>query len=137
MNRPARTLLVVCTALAAFVASSLQGKVLCFGEEGHAAVEAPHTDTPCTAEHEQHEHRGPDRGPDDRECSDISADLLAARDGHATTADLSHLHAGLAPTPPPVVLITSLRLPQRGPGLGTHPPSNGDLACLRSIIVLA
>lgn len=136
MIRPARTFLVLCTALAAFVASSLQGKVLCFGDEGHAAVEAPHAEATCSAVHDEHEHEAPAPNSDDRDCSDVSADLLAARDGLAKTADLAHLDAGVTPTPPPAVLLANLYLPQPRLGLGTHPPSH-DLACLRGIILLS
>jgi hypothetical protein len=132
-----RTFLVVCTALAAFVASSLQGKVLCFGEEGHAAVEPPHAKAPCAATHESHEHDGDGREDDDRECSDVSADFLTLRDGAAAAGDVSHFDLILLSPPLRDTLISTLNLPRPRFGLGTHPPSNGDLACLRCVILLA
>src|SRR5688572_25692064 len=99
MLQLARTFLILCTATAAFVASSLQGKVLCIGEEGHAAVEPPHNEVTCAAEHGTHEHDGDGHEQDGRDCSDVSADFLAARDGAATAVDLSHHQLDLLPPP--------------------------------------
>jgi hypothetical protein len=131
----ARTFLVLCTAVAAFGASSLHGKVLCFGDGGHAAIEPPHADTPCAATHESHEHERDRHDPDERDCSDVSADFLTARDGPADGVNVSHFDAGLL-APPPDVLMYALNIPRLRLGMGTHPPSDGDRACLRSIILL-
>lgn len=132
----ARTFLVLCTALAAFVASSLQGKVLCFGEEGHAAVEAPHADAGCAAADDAHEHEGEDHDPDHRPCSDVSANLLAVRGEAPAAADLLHFDLALFAPAAQEILISRLHLPRPGFGLGTHPPSDGGLACLRCVILL-
>jgi hypothetical protein len=130
-----RTFLVLCTAVAAFGASSLHGKVLCFGDGGHAAVEPPHADTPCAATHESHEHERGQHEPVERRCSDVSADFLTARDGPVDSVNAAHFDAGLLPPPPDVqayaLIIWRVRL-----GVGTDPPPDGNRACLRSIILL-
>ena len=135
MIRFARTFLVLCTALSAFGASSLHGKVLCFGEGGHAAVEPPHTDTPCAATHESHEQDGDRHDDDGRDCSDVSADFLTRRDGPAATVDVPKLDAGLIP-PPLDPRAAGLTVPRARLGVGTHPPLDADRACLRSIVLL-
>jgi hypothetical protein len=130
-----RTFIVLCTAVSAFGASSLHGKVLCFGDGGHAALEPPHTDSPCGATHEAHEPAGSGHDRHERDCSDVSADFLTLRDGPADTVDVTHFDAALLP-PPLDIRAAALMVPQLRLGLRTFPPSDAQRACLRSIVLL-
>jgi hypothetical protein len=131
----ARTFLVLCTALSAFGASSLHGKVLCFGEGGHAALEPPHSDSPCGAAHESHDRPGDRQDPDGRDCSDVSADFVTLRDGPAATVDLSHFDACLLPPPLDIQTAALIVAPSTLAG-DTHPPSDEGRGFLRTIILL-
>jgi hypothetical protein len=137
MRRLAHPLLVFCTALAAFVASSLHGNVLCYADSGgHVAVEAPHADTGCPGGHE--EHRESSSGHESRRdhCTDVSPEFSAAREAKSPSTIAHHSELEIAPALLPVLVAHSVDLPVKSRESGSHPPAAPQLDCLRTIILL-
>jgi hypothetical protein len=150
MLRLARLVLVTFTALATFVAASLQGRVLCYSHcGGHLAVEAPHPETACPSHHgplhDSHDagdagHSDPSHGdqPAPAGCTDVSADFVVSRDTAATPSDGAHVALAAAPAPLPSAMGVLPELSR----FARHdeanpPPDSGPLACLRTIVLLA
>jgi hypothetical protein len=123
MLRLCRAILALCTALAAFAATSLQGKVVCYSHCGrHVAVESPYADGECPAGHEEHDHA-------------LSADFPVTREVAPNSADLHQADLAFAP------LWSTIELAATQFGLtasvaDSHPPAPPDLACLRTIVLL-
>ena len=137
MKRVARSTLLLCTAFATFFAAMLHGRVLCSANAGsHFAIEQPHRDTGCPSGHDEHpETEGEHRLPAD--CTDISADFSLAREVVPASTDV--FHAPLVDLSP-VALTFLATPPSRDNYLHAsveHPPGFGDLACLRTIVLLA
>jgi hypothetical protein len=136
MLRLCRAILALCTAVAAFGAASLQGKVLCYSHCGrHVAVEAPHTDGCCPAGHEGHDHSDEEHDGDSEGCTDVSADFPVTREAAPHGVDLHQADLAFA------ALWSSIQtavidFDPTASLADTHPPAPPDLACLRTIVLL-
>ena len=138
----ARSILVACTVLATFVAASLQGRVLCSSSDGgHLAIEDPHHDGGCPSGHDDHhhDHGAPHQGEADPKpapagCTDVAAEFVVAREGApAAVAD--------APLPgmfalSPITLTAHNSRASCAVTASGHPPAAGDLAAIRTIVLL-
>ena len=138
MLRVARSILVVCMAVATFVAASLQGRVLCSANSGaHFAIEQPHRETGCPSGHDD-EHPGADgehqRLPGD--CTDISAEFSLAREAAPPSIDVLHAPLVGALALSPVLFTAPLELDVHAHALRGHPPGSGELASLRTVVLL-
>ena len=138
----ARTILVISTAFAALVASTLQGNVLCYADDGrHLAVEAPH---PTAADHaHQHLHCDsvPAEEPAHGHCTDVAAEFSATREIQTRGALSLESHPGAGDlTPPPLLPATPFAAATDTTGLPARgmagPPAPPGLACLRTIVLL-
>lgn len=97
MRRLARTILVVCTAFAALVASSLQGRVLCYADQGrHFEVEAPHEATGCPDVHG--DHGDSDHQQNHERCTDLAAEFSVSREAARSSIDVYPAALAFAPT---------------------------------------
>ena len=136
MRRLCRAILVLCTAVAAFGATSLQGKVLCYSHcDRHLAVEAPHADGCCSAGHDGHDHSDDGRDADSEGCTDVSADFPVTREAALNSVDLHQADLAIAS----VGFSVPFAVTQPNPTASvadTHPPAPPDLACLRTIVLL-
>lgn len=136
MRRFSRTLLVVCTAFAALVGTSLQGNVLCYSEGGdHVAIELPHADTGCPDGHDEPGRSSSGDAPEPSGCTDVAAKYSAICEGSAPPP-LAH---SAEPTFAPPVLIEPCIL-SLAPSLiflaSGHPPAPPPFGGLRTIILL-
>jgi hypothetical protein len=143
MRRFAQLLLVLSTAFAAFVASSLQGRVLCYADGGgHVALEAPHNDTGCTDAHEGHFEGGlgeskPEHDPHHNGCTDLSAEFSVGREASRVYVDAHHAQLTTAFTIPLPFPATSGDHDVCPSDIDSHPPAPTDLGRLGTIILLA
>jgi hypothetical protein len=162
--RAARLLTVLLTTLAASAAGALNGRVLCIGDGGHVAVEAPHTAAACpattAARHACYGGRADDanvrtidadaradatlaaggdahQGESD-DCTDVEADGTPVRETPAATLAGAHLPQPFASVPPALWSdrFLSARLARPTTSALGHPPACGDLARLRAIVLL-
>lgn len=138
--RLARSILVLCTAFAALIASTLQGNVLCYADDGrHLAVEAPH------AGEAAHNHDGgqcdsvPAEEPAHGHCTDVAAEFSATRELQTRWAMSLESHS-VDVTPPPLLPAAPFAAAVDTPGFPVHgmagPPAPPGLACLRTIVLL-
>ena len=139
--RLARFILVVCTAFAALVASTLQGNVLCYADDGrHLAVEAPHASCAAHAHHHGHHDPGPAEEPAHGHCTDVAAEFSATRELQTRWARSLESHPGGDLTPPPSLPAAPFAAAADTPGFlvpwTAGPPEPPGLACLRTIILL-
>ena len=136
MRRIARTLLVFCTAFAAFVASSLQGNVVCYAEGGqHVAIEAPHPDSGCPGGHEEHRESSTGDEPEQDHCTDVSAKFSAARETSSRSTHAHYAESAMAPALLITPLAPSVDLPIASRKTGVD-PGPSELGCLRTIILV-
>lgn len=140
----ARSILVACTILATFAAASLQGRVLCSSSDGeHLALEDPHLDGRCPGgHHDRHDddgapHEGePAHEPAPAGCTDVSAAFVVAREAAPASLDVPH-----APLPGTFALQAGLRAQTTAFTVNSlaasgHPPAAGNLAAIRTIVLL-
>ncbi|HZN64526.1 MAG TPA: hypothetical protein VFB66_04450 [Tepidisphaeraceae bacterium] len=136
MRRLCRAILALCTAVAAFGATSLQGKVLCYSHCGrHVAVEAPHADGCCPAGHEGHDHSDEGHDADSESCTDVSAAFPVTRDA-AHAADLHPADLAFAAALWSSIPFAATQWDPTASVADTHPPAPPDLARLRTIVLL-
>lgn len=137
----ARLVLVLFTALAASAATSLQGRVLCYGESGqHMAVEAPHPESPCLDGHshpgDSSQERQPKQDPHRTGCTDVSADFQLTRAASRATLDTHHAELAVVLAMPLLFSATPTESTFiRSDGV-SHPPARMDLDCLRTVVLL-
>jgi hypothetical protein len=129
-----RAILVLFTAFAAFVASSLQDKVLCYSDCGHhLAFEPVHAEAGCPAGHQGHGHSDDSESND---CTDLTADFPVTREAMPASLNTHHVEPAILPA---VSLLHAAGLPGLPSGASpnrTQPPAPSDLVCLRTIILL-
>ena len=135
----ARAILVVSTACAVLVASSLQGKVVCYADDGrHVAVEAPHRTSAASSHHhhhDQHDEHGDGHEPEHERCTDVSAEFSASRDLTPRSAPLQNIELA-APALLPLAIFAVANHPVAAPAVDSEPPVAPALFCLRTIILL-
>lgn len=135
MGRLPRAILVLFTCLAAFAATSLQGKVLCYSDCGrHFAFEAPHSDNGCPGGHEGHDHPAPDS--ESKGCTDVSADFPVIREAAKSSFDTHHAKLAALATGPVIQVVSLADHFFRTPVGVSHGPLPPGLACLRTIVLL-
>ena len=138
--RLARSILAVCTAFAALIASTLQGNVLCYADGGrHVAVEAPHASGAAHTHHHGHGDSDPAEEPAHGHCTDVAAEFSATRELQTRWALSLESHSADL-TPPPLLPAAPFAVAVDAPGFPIHgmagPPAPPGLACLRTIILL-
>lgn len=122
--------LVSAVALAVFLAGVFDGNVLCMGDDGHVAIEAPHRSSSSPASNQDGD--GSEHGP----CSDIAVDVqVAVRQTAMGTLDAPTLVPPVLDVALPAILVTISR-----PGLetGHAPPDQPSdmLGRIRSVVLL-
>lgn len=134
----ARAILVVSTACAVLVASSLQGKVVCYADDGrHVAVEAPHRPSAASSHHhhhDQHDEHGHGHEPEHERCTDVSVEFSASRDLTPRSAPQDIQLA--APVLLPLAFLAIANHPVAAPAADGDPPGTPAISCLRTIILL-
>lgn len=136
MRRLCRAILVLCTAVAAFGATSLQGKVLCYSHCGrHVAVEAPHADGCCPAGHEGHDHPDEGHDADSEGCTDVCADFPVTREAAPQSVDLHQADLAFASLGSSIQFAVT-QLDATASIADTHPPAPPDHTRLRTIVLL-
>ena len=138
MRRLARVILVGCTAFAALVAASLQGKVLCYADGGrHVAVEAPHPERiGGAAHHDHHCESDSSHEPEHDRCTDVSADFSATREASSRSTQFYHVDLILPPVVPLMAFTVPADLAPLSLTANDQPPGPPGLSCLRTIILL-
>ena len=138
MARLAHGILVVCTVFATFLAASLQGRVLCSADGGgHFAIEAPHPETGCPGGHDEHHGTDAEHRDAPADCTDVSAEFAVARELTPASVDVLHAPLTCVTVALPPLLPGPADLSYDSLGARGHPPAAGDLARLRTIILLA
>lgn len=138
MERLARLFLVLCTVLATFVAASLQGRVLCSSNGGsHLAIEAPHPETGCPSGHDDHRETEGQHRDVPADCTDVSAAFAVVREVAPASVDALHATLPCVAVLSPALAAGSTHLFFDSLAACGHPPACGDLARLRTIVLLA